>query len=398
LGEYVIAVPFQRYDERHTDIFIEDIIHCLDQRTRYGLEIFGRANWDLFMIVFTSTDYVQHAMWDCLPEHLHSTPDRKRKKLADRLMDFYRKLDASVGSLLDGADENTQVFIISDHGFGPLEKKFFVSAWLEQLGLLHFSKGVGPAMRRLGVPVLSGMRAAAAKLDRYDLRHKLRRGSRRVALDKVYDFIDWSKTKAICGSYSEQGIYINTQGVWPNGIVSPGREYEEVRDHVISELRNLKDPDTGATIAVECHRREEVYSGDHVSEAPDIIFMVDSGACIADNMPSKVLFEKPNRIHGTGFHRLEGMLIASGKGIRKNKTISGARIIDMAPTLLYSMGLEIPHDADGSVLRDLFEPGFASDRAERVRDPAVSQAAGDEAYSDEDSKIIEERLRGLGYL
>ena len=399
LGEYVIAVPFQRYDERHTDRFLEDALHCMHQRTKYGLEIMGRLDWDLFMLVFTSTDYVQHAMWDYFPQHLHSTPDRRRKKLSERLMDFYRELDGSIGKLLDNIDEDTQVFIISDHGFGPLDKKFFVSAWLEQLGLLHFSRDAGSRARRMAAPVLGRMRRVVTKLDRYDLRYKLRGGARKFTFDKIFDFIDWSKTKAVCGSYSEQGIYINTKGSWPNGVVSPGKEYDDIREFILSELRNLKDPATGATLVVDCYRREDIYTGSHVEEAPDIVFMLEKGACIADNMPSKVLFDKPNRIHGTGFHRAEGMLVASGKGIKKGGTIGGARIIDVAPTVLCSMGLEIPHDADGVVLRDLFEPEFSSATTERFREPTAASGTGaDEAYSDEDSKKIEDRLRGLGYL
>ena len=398
-GEYVITVPFQKYDERHTDKFLEDIFHCMRQRTKYGLDLIRRRDWDLFMFVFTCTDYVQHAMWDYFPNQSESSTDPARTALSNRLLDFYRELDASLGQFFDSVDEETQVFIVSDHGFGPLKSRFYVNTWLEKLGLLHYSDDLGSTLRRSLTPLAASARRAVLKLDRFGLREKLRRPHKKNPYDRVFEMIDWSKTKAFCGSFSEQGIYINVEGSWPGGIVSPGEEYDEIRETVFSELKNLRDPDTGTGIAVECFMREDIYSGSHVNEAPDIVFAVDGGACIGLNTPSRKLFDKPDRSHGTGFHRMDGVLVASGRGIKKNAAIGGAKIIDVAPTILYSMGLAIPQDTDGSVLHELFEAEFEASRSERYSEPVAASGPAEEAtYSEDDEKLIEDRLRGLGYL
>jgi predicted AlkP superfamily phosphohydrolase/phosphomutase len=400
LGEYVVAVPFQRYDENHMDIFLRDIMHCLRQRAKYGLELIRRFDWDLFMVVFTSTDYFQHAMWNNLTGNDESAFPRADDKSLERILDFYRELDASIERLLETIDDNTQVFIVSDHGFGPLEKKFYVNTWLSELGLLHFSGDFASALRRFAVPKINKAKRAVAKLDRYDLRSKLKRGARTFAFDKVFDMIDWSKTKAFAGSYSEQGIYINTKDSWPHGIVSRGEEYDDIRNSVFAELARLKDPRTGAAIKVECYKREDIYSGRCVDQAPDLVFALEDGACIIDNSPSNKLFDYDVvRMHGQGTHRSEGILVAWGNGIRKGQRIEGARIIDMAPTILYSLGARIPYDVDGSILRKIFEPDFSSARAELYQEEqSATTMEEEEAYSEEDARAIEERLRGLGYL
>jgi predicted AlkP superfamily phosphohydrolase/phosphomutase len=183
--------------------------------------------------------------------------------------------------------------------------------------------------------------------------------------------------------------------------VSPGKEYDYVRDAVISNLQKLRDPDTGKTIEAEIHKRENIYCGDYVADAPDVLFLLDKGACIASNHWSDRLFDKPGRKYGQGFHRKKGMLVARGRGIKKNKKLDNARIIDMAPTILYSLGIGIPHDTDGSILHDIFEPGFKAVKKERYQTPPAKPEAEkdkEEAYSEEESKKIEDRLRGLGYL
>ena len=59
-----------------------------------------------------------------------------------------------------------------------------------------------------------------------------------------------------------------------------------------------------------------------------------------------------------GSHRLDGILIARGKPFRKGIEVEGARLIDMAPTILHLMGQPVPDDMDGRVLEELFDPEF----------------------------------------
>ena len=100
-----------------------------------------------------------------------------------------------------------------------------------------------------------------------------------------------------------------------------------------------------------------------------------------------------------GRHHPEGVLLVAGPGIRQGAVLDGARLIDLAPTILYVLGLPIPSDMDGWVLVNLFEPEFAAAHPIRTG-PAmgISELQPSPDAPCEEVSLIEERLRSLGYL
>jgi predicted AlkP superfamily phosphohydrolase/phosphomutase len=89
---------------------------------------------------------------------------------------------------------------------------------------------------------------------------------------KLISAIQWKKTKAYFFSLSGQSIRINLKGREPEGIVSEGAEYEGLRDRLIQALRELRDPATGEQLVKEIVKREDVYFGSFVHNAPDMPF------------------------------------------------------------------------------------------------------------------------------
>jgi hypothetical protein len=55
----------------------------------------------------------------------------------------------------------------------------------------------------------------------------------------------------------------------------------------------------------------------------------------------------------------DGYLIAVGDGIRPGATLHGASVVDVAPTILYLMGLPVARDLDGRVLTEILDEDFA---------------------------------------
>jgi len=54
-------------------------------------------------------------------------------------------------------------------------------------------------------------------------------------------------------------------------------------------------------------------------------------------------------------HREYGIFVAAGPGIRQDSRISGASLLDVAPTILTLLGLPVGRDMDGRVLTEVFE-------------------------------------------
>ena len=103
----------------------------------------------------------------------------------------------------------------------------------------------------------------------------------------------------------------------------------------------------------------------------------------------------------SGGHRLNGVLVASGKYFKRNYKIQKAHIMDMAPTILYLMGCPIDRDMDGKVIEEMLTGEFLENN-EIVYQGYDSEDQATErqlkTYDREERKIIEENLKGLGYL
>jgi predicted AlkP superfamily phosphohydrolase/phosphomutase len=85
-----------------------------------------------------------------------------------------------------------------------------------------------------------------------------------------YDDIDWARTQAYARGQIGQ-IFLNVRGREPHGIVEQGSEYMAVRQRIIDDLLELRDPDSGELIVERCHVREELYSGKFADAAPDFV-------------------------------------------------------------------------------------------------------------------------------
>ena len=148
-------------------------------------------------------------------------------------------------------------------------------------------------------------------------------------------------------------MYVNLRGREPGGIIEAGKEYEEVREDIIAELSALIDRETGETIIEDIYKKEELYSGPHSVIAPDIVFLPKGLEIVAFGEYEFASHRMLDYSHGlSGSHRMDGVLMMKGVGLRKGIKIMNANIMDIAPTVLYLLGLSISKDMDGVVLKD----------------------------------------------
>ncbi|NIO19649.1 MAG: hypothetical protein GTN76_02585 [Candidatus Aenigmarchaeota archaeon] len=103
----------------------------------------------------------------------------------------------------------------------------------------------------------------------------------------------------------------------------------------------------------------------------------------------------------SGQHAQEGIFIIQGPYIKKSHMISGTKIIDVAPTIMYLMGLDIPREMEGKVLINSIDEDYLRSTpitfTESPYDNSPSEALP-EVYSKEDTDIVRKRLKDLGYI
>lgn len=397
LGEYVIDAPPKALKGFSVvDKFLDDMEHCTRQRARYAVHLMKTRPWDFCMTVFVSPDRLQHVLWDVLSGEFSvypATPEIMRIK--EKAEQFVSKLDGFIGDMLAVCPPETDVFFVSDHGFGPMRSKVKLNQWLARQGLLTPSRRRGKLGRLI------------SRADIFKLRHKLAlrfllRGKEETITIPFWRWINWARTQAYAASTSELGIYVNQQGREAEGIVRPGAETEQVIGRIIEGLRKLPHPQTGKPMVTDIWRREELFAGPHIEHAPDVVFMLEGNDCTCDLRIEGPLFEKPFWHTGTGTHRLDGIFIAHGPRINKGLRLEKAEIIDVAPTVLHLFGLPIPDYMDGRILTEILTDEAKATAVRTVEMQTPSQFSqepqAETPYSEEEAREVEKRLQDLGYL
>ena len=378
---------------------VHDLRRVLLERQAAFEELLLPRGGDFVMIVYETPDRLQHWTWTYLADLLGDAAFA-RTAIHDAVEATYRSLDDCIGrTLAAAAGPETRVFMLSDHGFGPRHTLFHVDCWLAGQGLLQYAGGKAGFRRRLK-PYMSWLK-------RLIPRGLLRRGRQAFAVNRI---IDWAHTQAYSGVSSEYAIYVNRVGREPFGIVPDGPAYEAVRRQIKEGLRRLVDPRTGRRVVAAVYDREELYHGPFVEQAPDIFYELEPGyEPTAEVSPEGVFRDVTGE--GEGMHRPEGIFLAWGPGIVEDSrqpapwpvpwTAQG-RLADLAPTILYALGLPVPEDLDGRVLTEVFTPDFVAAHPLVIEPAAAADETGavaaEPVYSAEEEALIQERLRGLGYL
>jgi predicted AlkP superfamily phosphohydrolase/phosphomutase len=365
--------------------------------------------------VVQALDHLQHLFWNDIvagpaaAEPAAGEPEAARQQEYAPLIDrCYELADQMIGHRLAASEaQASNLFLVSDHGFGPARKWFHVNRLLLERGLLTLGEAQGGGLSRS----LAGLGLTPQKLrnlirraDVLGLRRWMGRLAR-VTLGRRIDSaltlpVDWSHTQAISGSPATEGVFVNLKGREPEGIVEPGKPYEVVREQLMAELEACRDPDTGERVVHAVYRREELYTGPFLDHLPDVVFDLGDGPYLASDAPAATQIIEPLPDgYLQGRHRSTGILAAIGPDVRRGGKIEGARIIDVAPTILYALGLPIPEDMDGRPLLEIFEEDYRSTHPVRYAEPeVVDQPAPPSEYDEEDTAEMERRLRGLGYL
>lgn len=234
------------------------------------------------------------------------------------------------------------------------------------------------------------------------LKRKVVRGHGQGVLKTLFPSfadVDWAQTAAYSLGNVGQ-IYINLSGREPEGSVQAGVEYENLRDEIMRRLSQLCDPVTGEQVVEAVYRREEIYRGDQVTYAPDIIFLPRRleyfGFGEYEFGSNRIIEPMKRGISGT--HRMNGIFMAYGENIRPGVMLEKSQIIDLAPTIMYMMGLQVPVHMDGRVLQEIFCDGFQPTLSQSPTDWQSEPASDGQALTEKEKEILASRLRDLGYV
>ncbi|HLO18431.1 MAG TPA: alkaline phosphatase family protein [Anaerolineales bacterium] len=406
VGDYILYPdPGQAYSDSGVVAFLQRLYRCTELRIETFDYLRQRDTWDFAMMVFNGTDTICHALWKYMDQDHPLHDPRLSAKFGHAIRDFYKYIDAYLSKVIETLDSDTTLILMSDHGFGAFHKFIHVNNWLIQEGFMRLRPGLPSRLKKrlfdLGLTPMN-VYDVLMQLGFGALKRKVVRGQGQGVLKTLFPSladVDWTRTTAYSLGNVGQ-IYINLADREPEGSVPAGAAYENLRDEIMQRLSQLCDPVTGEQVVEAVYRREEIYSGDQVTYAPDIVFMprrLEYFGFGEYEFGSNQIIEPMKRgISGT--HRMNGIFLAFGENIRPGVILEKTHITDLAPTIMHMMGLQVPAHMDGRVLEEIFRDGFQPALSQSQNQWQGSSFGDGQTLTEEEKEILASRLRDLGYV
>lgn len=402
-NQWVSEIKPRESDEQFQE-FTTKIVRGFEQQTQIALDLLGKEYWDVFMVHFQQTDWIQHKLWSYIEQGCRNPGDRNNKVEATR--NCYRRFDELVGTLLQKVEPSGAIQIaLSDHGFQRFRGTIYPNFYLKQWGYLTTTtadpvdrlKPVRDLLRKSRYAVVrKAYRSFSHLMQSLSNGHAGRQfeswtDNTNAQLSGRGRSLDWNKSKVVTVYAYQMGfLYVNLVGRGPAGMVEPGAAYETIIADLTARFRDLRHPHTGEKLLLDVLRGHEAFpaSQDDIP-VPDLVLVpVDGygfGFTIADEVPE---------ISEEGLHQHNGVLLMRGAALKKPLNNFQCNLTDIAPTVLHLLDLPVPMDMDGRVLHEV----LADERPiqwEEVNNSMVQEEAD---YTTQESELIEQRLRGLGYL
>lgn len=289
--------------------YLKQLLGLIKLRAEFYKELL-KDKWNFAFLVFVAPDRIQHRTWD--------------GKIIAKL---YCQIDKVLGELIAILKKNSNIIIVSDHGFGKVEEVFNINEWLikKKYLVLKEKKSKRPRVKKPLKLTKELLKQKARPL--YDLlkailnlfpefKHMIREN---VMAKKILEVdINWKKTKAwAVGPWG--GIHINLKGRESNGVVLK-REYDNFIEKLIKELKEVN-------IKALIKKGVDCKNG-----GPDLfIIPSDNGIqSISTDIGSGEIFSKINSAQ----HRREGIFIASGPEFKKDRGFKKFNIEEVAEMVL----------------------------------------------------------------
>jgi predicted AlkP superfamily phosphohydrolase/phosphomutase len=305
VGDYMVDVPNFRTDEKAR--LLADIYQMTEKRFALARHFMDTRDWDFFHLVEMGTDRIHHGFWHYMdPKH----PKYEPGAFTNAIHEYYRAIDAEIGTLLARVDDNTAVLIVSDHGAKRMDGGVCINEWLLRERLLTIKT----------------------------------RPPDKAPLEECE--VDWDKTVAWASGGYYSRVFLNVKGREPNGVVE---DYDATLRDLKARIEAIPDHQ-GNPMKTVAYIPSETYTTVR-GIAPDLIVLFGDllwravGSIGHDALHTFDNDTGPDDAN----HAQHGIFILqNGAGSREAE---GHQLMDIAPTLLEIMGLPIPEDMQGRAIR-----------------------------------------------
>ena len=312
--------------------------------------------WDTFVCAFSGAHCAGHHFWsDMDPAHpLHDATDRRG--FAGTMEAAYRAIDREIGALIADAGPDTRIMIVAPHGMGALaHASWHLSDILDLLGYGRPDGKVQAGTRRGRINPWRKVKMLVPSRWQYAIKDALPQ-----ALQDELLFLWYAGGRryrgrqafAVPNNEVVGAIRLAVAGRDRDGTIAPGEPYRRRCREIADALCELTDPTTGRPVVAKVTFLHEVYHGPYRDQLPDIAVLWDgSFTWSAVCSPRFGTLALPRQDRRTGSHTPSSFLLATGPDVPAGGTLTGASILDIAPTILTAAGVAVPPEMDGVPLR-----------------------------------------------
>ncbi len=357
VGGYEIDVPLTKPSEMRggEEAYLAQVERLHGKSLGAAKHLIQSFHPDVFAMTLQGIDMVQHDFWRYM--------DKPGSHYSNVVRDWYSKLDAAVGELRKLGNRETTVLVLSDHGSMPVSTSLHVNELLRANGILKLrdSRKVthrGAFYTKIREMLLRNLPPDAIRtiyrMTPSSVAHKLTVSAKlERTLEHLTENIDWDHSLAFSTGGHQAAIYANA------GRHSKAEGDESSRQQLLSTIcrlfGDLTHPKTREALRPVFHFRENTFPGPYQNEAPDLcVELFGEGEKIHMNPTlgsGKLWSFSP---HLSAEHVREGFWCIAGPGVRPGLT-HDARLVDMAPTILNMLDVDVSTDFDGKVLKLIFQ-------------------------------------------
>lgn len=344
------AVKLGPEEQSRLEAVFAESIQFSQQKLRAAAVLAKQAPFHFFFVHLFETDHLSHEAWSALEQ-----PEHPAHVL---WMRYVQALDAGLGELLEAAERwvSPNVVLVSDHGFGPCERRLLLNDWLVEQGLLVLKDAGRPNQPEAG----------------------------------GWERIDWKRTRAYA---IQTGVYVNQKETHPQGCVD-AQEVEGIVSEVHERLRETLGREAQH---LRTAQGEALRPTARPALAPDLVLHLDSPTCIMGY--GELQGQTWAAADGLeGYHRMDGIFVLSGACVGQRLTpgqqLEPLEMVDCTPTFLELLGCARREGLEGRVLRgldvtsggELAQPGWCAPKG------------AEQQLTEHEVDELRRRLVALGYV
>lgn len=334
--------------------------------TEVTCRLMAEDRTDLTALVLDGPDKIQHLFWRYLDPDGHAgEPGPQTDRIRELATGFYARMDENIRRMVELAGPETNVIIVSDHGFGPTDEIVYINQWLSEKGYLTWSR--------------SSVTDNKGQLTADKIRDHL-------------DMVDWRKTVAFCPTPSSNAIYIKPDP--GNGIGVKPENYLDFALKLRAELLEWRDPANGKPVIAGAELNK-MRGTSFAEPCPDITLKLRDGGFVSILASDAAVKPRPL---ADGTHRPEGIFIGYGPAFRRGEQLDPLNLLDMTPLMLTLLGMPVPRDLEGRVPVEALESDVVSTGLGGATQTVSAAGQDHEEPSEEERQALLRQMQKLGYM